>query len=137
MNGTCNSTIFEVFVPWGRAKRSNIFKSQLQSQFQRFLKQTFCVFSQMKDIKHNRQDFHSVPWVMPQGLGLWDAGGGQNFIFLNMVIWHIKLKGLSSRLGYTEKFYPTIKLVILGWGQIPLGVFESVGICNGAPSNVF
>ena len=25
------------------------------------------VFSQMKNIKHIRQDFHSVAWVMPQG----------------------------------------------------------------------
>ena len=53
-------------------KRSNIFKSQSQSQFQRFLNQTLCVFSQMKDIKLIRQDFHSVAWVvMPQG---WDLG---------------------------------------------------------------
>ena len=57
--------------PWGGASRSNIIKSQSQSQFQRFLNQTLCVFSQMKDIKHIRQDFHSIPWVMPQG---WDLG---------------------------------------------------------------
>ena len=36
--------------PWGGAKRSNIIKSILQSQFQRFLNQTLCIFSQMKDI---------------------------------------------------------------------------------------
>ena len=53
--------------PWGGAKRSNIIKSQSQSQFRRFLNQTFCVFSQMKDIKHVGRDFHSVAWVMPQG----------------------------------------------------------------------
>ena len=29
------------------------------------------VFSQMKDTKHIRRDFHSVAWVMPQG---WDFG---------------------------------------------------------------
>ena len=57
--------------PWGGAKRSNIFKSQSLSQFQRFLNQTLCVFSQLKDIKHIRRDFHSVTWVMPQG---WDLG---------------------------------------------------------------
>ena len=39
----------------------------------------------MKDIKHIRQGFHSVPWVMPQGLGLGGAGG-QKFNFLNMVM---------------------------------------------------
>ena len=31
--------------PWGGVKRSNIIKFQLQSQFQRFLYQTLCVFS--------------------------------------------------------------------------------------------
>ena len=53
---------------------------------------------------------------MPQGWGLGGAGG-QKFNFLNMVMWHIKLKGLSSRPRYTEIFYPMIKLVTLGWGQ--------------------
>ena len=38
----------------------------------------------MKDTKHIRRDFHSVPWVMSQG---WDFGalggaqGGQDFFF--------------------------------------------------------
>ena len=84
-----------------------------QSQFQRFLNQTLCFFSQMKDIKHIRRDFHSVPWVMPQGLVL----GGQRSNFLNMVMWHIKLKGISSRPGYTENVYHTVKLVTLRWGS--------------------
>ena len=47
--------------PWKGIKRSNIFQFQLKSQFQRFLYQTLCVFSQMKDTKHIRRDF------MPQG----------------------------------------------------------------------
>ena len=47
-----------------------------------FWVQTVCVFSQMKDTKHIRRDFHSVTWVMPQG---WDFGalgvpkGSKNF----------------------------------------------------------
>ena len=57
--------------PWGGVKRSKIIQFQLQSQFQRFLFQTLCVFSQMKDKKHIRQDFHYIAWVMPQG---WDFG---------------------------------------------------------------
>ena len=36
--------------PWGGAKKSNIIKSELQNQFQRFLNRTLCIFSQMKDI---------------------------------------------------------------------------------------
>ena len=53
---------------------------------------------------------------MPQGLGLGGAGG-QKFNVMNMVMWHIKLKGMSSRPGYTEKSNPRIKLVTLGRGQ--------------------
>ena len=50
---------------------------------------------------------------MSQGLGLGGAGG-QILNFLNMVIRHIKLKGMSSRPGYTENFYYRIKLVTFG-----------------------
>ena len=46
--------------PSGGVKRSNTIEFQLQSQFQRFLYQTLCVFSQMKDTKHIRRDFHSL-----------------------------------------------------------------------------
>ena len=60
-----HGTIILVPTPWGGAKRSNIIKSQSQSQFQRFINQILCVFSQLKDV------FHSVTWVMPQG---WDLG---------------------------------------------------------------
>ena len=58
-----------------------------------------------------------------------------------MVMWHIKLKGMSSRPQYTEQFYLTYgKTDDLGMGskgQLPLDFFERVGICDGAPSNVF
>ena len=76
----------------GRAKGSNIIKFQLQSQFQIFLNQTFvCVFSHMKDIKHIRQYFHSIAWVMLSVLG------GQKLNFLNIVMLHIKLKKDDQR----------------------------------------
>ena len=58
-------------------KRSNI----IQFQLQRFLYQTLCLFSQIKDIKHIEQDFHSVAWVMPQGWYLGELGGGSKFNF--------------------------------------------------------
>ena len=58
-----------VTLGWGQ--RSNIIKFRLPCQFQRFLYQTLCVFSQMKDTKHIRRNFNSVAWVMPQG---WDFG---------------------------------------------------------------
>ena len=71
--------------PWGGAKRSNIIKSELQSQFQRFLNQTLCIFSQTKDIKQIRWDFHSTAWVMPRG-GIWgtSGAGGSEFFFLEI-----------------------------------------------------
>ena len=67
----------------GGAKRSNIIKIQLQGQFQRFLNQTLCVFSEMKDIKPIRRDLYLAAWVMRQG---WDLGvpvgvGGSTFFF--------------------------------------------------------
>ena len=63
----------------------------------------------MKDIKRIRWDFYLVPWVMHAPRigtgGCWGGRvGGQKFNFLNMVMWHIKLKGMSSRPGYIEKF---------------------------------
>ena len=44
MNGVCNGTFFlpRPLGPWGGAKRSNIIKFQLLSQFQRILNQTLC-----------------------------------------------------------------------------------------------
>ena len=61
----------------GRGQRSNIIKSQLLSQFQIFLNQPLCVFSQMTDIKHIRRDFHWVPWDIPKGLRLGGTGGSK------------------------------------------------------------
>ena len=64
----------------------NTIKFQLLSQFQRFLNQTLCVFSQMKDIKHIRRDFHLAAWVMPKGwdLGvLWGVVGSKIIFFRN------------------------------------------------------
>ena len=64
-------------IPFTFLKKQGI--NIIKFQFQRFLYQTLCVFSQMKDIKHIKQDFHSVTWVMPQGWDLWGWGcqGGQ------------------------------------------------------------
>ena len=47
----------------------------LTCQFQRFLYQTLCVFSQIKDRKHIEQNFYSVTKVMPHGgtAGCWGS----------------------------------------------------------------
>ena len=79
-----NGTIFSghhPLRPLGGAKRSNIIKSQLQSQFQSFSNQTLCVFSQMKAIKHIRRDLIRSPESCPRdgtwGV-LWGVGGSKN-----------------------------------------------------------
>ena len=62
----------------------NIIKFQLLGRFQRFLNQTLCVLSQMKDIKHIRQDFYLAASVMSQGWDLgvpWGVGGSKKFFF--------------------------------------------------------
>ena len=82
--------------PWGPGEGPkgqislNIIKFQLLSQFQRFLNQTLCVFSQMKDIKHIRWDFHLAAWVMPQGWDLelpWGVVGSKIFFPKFNQIW--------------------------------------------------
>ena len=39
------------------------------------------MFSQIKDTKHIRRDFHSDERGQAPGVGLWSAGGAQKFIF--------------------------------------------------------
>ena len=84
--------------PWGPGEGPkgqislNTIKFQLLSQFQRFLNQTLCVFSQMKDIKHIRRDFHLAAWVMPQGWDLgvpWGVVGSKKFFFRNSTIFGV------------------------------------------------
>ena len=89
----------------------NIIKFQLQSQFQRFLNQTLCVFSQLKDIKHIRRDFYLDAWVMSQGreLGVpWGVGRSKKNPKFNQIWcvsylheWHMQHYNFSvpRRLG--------------------------------------
>ena len=76
-------------VTLGQGQRSNIIKFRLPCQFQRFLYQILCVFSQMKDTKNIRRKFYSVAWVRPQG---WEFGalevtrGVKKLFFSNMVM---------------------------------------------------
>ena len=57
--------------------------------------QIWCVSYSHEWHMHQHKFFGSRP---PGALGR-----GQKFNFLNMVMWHIKLKGMSSRPGYTKK----------------------------------
>ena len=99
MNGACNVKLFFGPAPWGPRERSKgqmSFNFNYKVNFKDFLYQTLCVFSQMKNTKHVRRDFYSVPWVMLQGCdfgALGGAQGGGNFFFQT---W---LCGISNRRG--------------------------------------
>ena len=102
--------------PWGGAKRSNIIKSELHSQFQRFLNQILCIFSQMKDIITYQTGFsfsclgHAQGWDL--GI-LWGVGGSFCFQKFNQ-IW--RLSYLHERHMHRQKFL----------GPHPLGPWEGV-----------
>ena len=83
MNGACNRG--------GGVK--NLF--QLQSQFQRFLYQTLCVFPQIKDVKHIIQNFHTVIWVMSQW---WDLVLGVNNLSMGICNGAHRLRILVEKL---------------------------------------
>ena len=101
MIGACNVKLFFGPAPWGPGEGSKgqiSFNFNYKVNFKDFYTK-LCVYSQMKDTKHIRQDFYSVPWVMPQG---WDFGAlgvpqGSNYYFSNMVMWYIKSTGMTSR----------------------------------------
>ena len=54
-------------------------------KFQRFLYQTLCVFSQIKDMKHIEQYFHSVILIMPLWWDLRVLGGGGGTIVVKSI----------------------------------------------------
>ena len=85
MNGACNGNFFlpRPLGPWGGVKRSNIIKFQLQSQFQRFLFQTLCAFSKMKDTNISDGIFILSHGLCPRGgtSGHWGAQGVKKNIF--------------------------------------------------------
>ena len=47
--------------------------------------------------------------------GTWGCLG--SVFFPNMVVWHIKLKGMMSRTGYKLNFHRIVKLVIARYSQ--------------------
>ena len=71
--GVCHSTFFWPYPPG--VKRSNVFKLQLNSQFQRFFNQTLCLLSN-KRYKTSKGIFIWSPGSCPQEwvLGCWAAG---------------------------------------------------------------
>ena len=74
MNGACNINIFFGPTPWGPREGSKgqiSFNFNYKVNFKDFFIPNFVWILINKRYKYIRQDFHSVPWVMPQG---WDLG---------------------------------------------------------------
>ena len=118
MNSACYGTFCPA--PWGGAKSSNFIKFQRQSQFQRFLNQNLCVFSQMKDIKHIRWDFHTAAWVMPQE---WDL----------VVPWGLGVKKVFGEIQ------PDMVCELLTWmahATVHFGVPAPCGLGEGPKSQI-
>ena len=68
--------------PWGPREES---KGQISFNFNSKVNfKTLCLFSQMKDTKHIRRDFNSVPWgtwVMPHGSDFGELGVPRGYFF--------------------------------------------------------
>ena len=59
--------------PLGGPKRSNVIKYHkisITKSISKIFEPNFACFSQVKDTKHIRQDFHLAAWVRPQGRDL-------------------------------------------------------------------
>ena len=66
-----NGTFFWAQLPraLGMGQKVNYHLISITKSISKILNQTLCVFSQMKDIKHIKRDFHLAAMVMPQGDG--------------------------------------------------------------------
>ena len=94
------------------------FNYNYKVNFKYFYTKTLCVFSQMKDTKHIRRDFHSVAWVMPQGRDFGALVVPRGSFFFQT--WSY---GLSNRRGWRAEqnagkfFILGSNWMTLGWGQ--------------------
>ena len=63
--------------------------------------------------------FILLPESCPRGgtLGRWGAQGVIKSLFLTMVMWQIKWKGITSKTECKKNYHPRVKLVTLGWTQ--------------------
>ena len=109
MSGVCDSTFFghSPGAP-GRVQRSTII-------FEKSISKIF-IPNFMFVLKNKRNGiFIMSPGSYSRG---WDFGllGGQIF-FPNMVVWHIKLKGMVSRIGHKLSVHPMVKFVTLRYSQ--------------------
>ena len=74
----------------------------------------------MKDIKHIRLDFHSVPWVLPKGLGLGGAGVKSLIFSHSHVAYQIRGLIVAQDTLHYFPFNQTGDLGAGSRGQLPL-----------------
>ena len=80
----------------------------------------------MKDTKHIRRDFYSVPWVMPQG---WDFGALRVPRGVKKICFQTWSCGISNRRGWRAEQNAS-KIFILGSNWWPLGEVKGQTILN-------
>ena len=75
----------------GRGQKVKYHLNLITKSISKILYQTLCVFSQMKDTKHIRREFHSVPGSCPRGgtLGHWGCPGVIFFFKHSHVVYQI------------------------------------------------
>ena len=96
--------------PWGPGEGSKVNYQIRKVNFKDFIPNFMFVF------KNKRNGiFIMLPGSYSRG---WDLGllVGQ-FFFPNMVVWHIKLKGMVSRTGNKLNVHPMVKLMTLTYSQ--------------------
>ena len=79
-----------------------------------FIPNFVCVLTNER-YKTYQMGFYSIAWVMAQG---WDFGAlgcpGGSILFSNMVMWHIKSTGMTSRTECKQHVHPRVKIGDLG-----------------------
>ena len=121
MNGACNVKKKNCPAPWGPGEGS---KGQIslipitKSISKIFIPNFVCVLTNER-YKTYQTGFLFCRLGHAAGVGLWGTGGAQGVtkFFSNMVMWHIKSTGITSRTKCKQHFHPRVKLVILGRGQ--------------------
>ena len=91
----------------GRVQRST-------SVFEKSISKDFSTKLYVCSQKKKNEIFIMSPGSHSRG-GTWGCLG--SFFFPNMVMWHIKLKGMISRTGYKLNFHRMVELVILMYSQ--------------------
>ena len=82
--------------PWGGTKgRISLNLNYLLIVNFKYFNPNFVCLLTNERYKTYKTGFSLGPLGHAQGLGTWGAGG-QKFNFLNMIMWHIKLKGMNS-----------------------------------------